>query len=270
MLSATLGGLIKDYRLKKRLSQLEVSLRIGWSDTTRLSKIEQGRVGKPTRETIEKVIKALDLNEQEKGEFLYQGGYLPSDEEIKAIIKEFAKKIDSWPYPAYMMDLSWRLLYCNPLSLIAFNLPLSWLKDVPIYKPNVLEFPFLPKDQYPVDVEKGEDIKSLKSFQLAQIANFKTENFRYQKETWYKRIVQNMMKSEEFRDLWFTVSLKEYYKKLLDHEYKRITGVFEGKKKSLDFYLSTTKLIEDPRFQICFYFPANPDSLKFCIKNNLK
>jgi len=51
MLTATLGGLIKDYRIKKRLSQLEVSLRIGWKDTTRLSKIEQGRVGKPIRKT---------------------------------------------------------------------------------------------------------------------------------------------------------------------------------------------------------------------------
>jgi len=40
MITATLGGLIKDFRIKKRLSQFDVSLRIGWKDTSRLSKIE--------------------------------------------------------------------------------------------------------------------------------------------------------------------------------------------------------------------------------------
>ena len=73
MLISTLGGLIKDYRIKKRLSQLEVSLRIGWKDSTRLSKIEQGRVGRPTRPTLDKIMGALSLSEQEKGQMLLTG-----------------------------------------------------------------------------------------------------------------------------------------------------------------------------------------------------
>ena len=107
MVTATLGGLIKDFRIKKRLSQFDVSLRIGWKDTSRLSKIEQGRVGKPARETIEKIIKALELNQQEKGQLLYAGGYLPTDEEIEDIIKKVRTKIDNWHYPAYLLDFSW-------------------------------------------------------------------------------------------------------------------------------------------------------------------
>ena len=86
MLTATLGGLIKDYRIKKRLSQIDVSLRLGWKDTSRISKIEQGRVGKPNRQTAERIINALDLNEQEKGHFLLVGGYLPIDSEIQKVI----------------------------------------------------------------------------------------------------------------------------------------------------------------------------------------
>src|SRR3990167_1866129 len=108
MITATLGGLIKDYRIKKRLPQFEVSLRIGWKDTSRLSKIEQGRVGKPTRETIEKIIKALELNEQEKGEFLFTGGYLPTDQEIKKVIEPVRDKIQNCPHPAVFIDFSWR------------------------------------------------------------------------------------------------------------------------------------------------------------------
>ena len=84
-MTATLGGIIKDYRIKKRLSQLDLSLRVGWKDTSRLSKIEQGRINKPSRIIVDKIINALGLTEQEKGDFLLAGGYLPTDEEINAM-----------------------------------------------------------------------------------------------------------------------------------------------------------------------------------------
>lgn len=271
MLKATLGGLIKDYRIKKRLSQLDISLLIGWSDTTRLSKIEQGRVGKPTRKTIEKIIEALKLSNQEKGEFLYMGGYIPTDKEVKKIVKEIVPKLESWPYPAYLMDFSWRFLYTNGLNLRVFNMDLSWQKKTIELKPNVLMFPFLPKDQIPVDVEKGEDKDQLKPFAVAQIAAFKTETHSFQNEGWYTRLIQELMNFEEFRKLWPKIDAKDYYKKLYDYEYKRITGVYKGKKKSLDFHIFTARVINDPRFQEVLYFPANKETERFCtILKNLK
>ncbi len=263
MQTATLGGLIKDYRIRKRLSQLEVSLKIGWKDTSRLSKIEQGRVGKPIRETVEKIIKALDLSELEKGEFLLVGGYLPTDQEIQDAIEEISYKIDNWSYPAYMMDFSWRILYTNYLNLEVANLPKSWKKMVEQVKPNVLMLPFLPQDQFPVKIEKGEDEKHLKSFQIAQIAAFKTENSKYQNESWYKKLTKSLMDYEDFRELWPNVRLEDYHKKLFDYEYKRVIGVYQGKRKSLDFHLFTAKMISDSRFQIVFYYPANQQTTSF-------
>lgn len=263
MLTATLGGLIKDYRIKKRLSQMEVSLRIGWKDTTRLSKIEQGRVGKPTRETIDKVIKALDLTDQEKGEFLFVGGYLPNDEEIKKAIKETKGKIDNWSYPAYLMDLSFRWLYTNIYTLKTVGFPDKFKKVVERDKPNFLEFPFLPKEQLTVEILKGENVDTLKSFQVAQIAAFKTENLHYQNESWYKNLVKHLMKYEDFRELWPKISLKDYHKKLFDYEYKRMIGEYDGKKQSLDFHLQTAKLITEPRFQVVLYYPVNKKTEKF-------
>ena len=256
MFTATLGGLIKDYRLRKRLLQLEVSLNIGWRDTTRLSKIEQGRVGKPTRETVEKIIKALELTDQEKGEFLYMGGYLPEDTEIKEALKDLAKRAEQWPYPAYVMDFTWRLLYSNNLNYKVFNLPLSLKKFVEQNHPSVLMYPFLPKEQFPAEVQKGEDEKHLRSFQVAQIAAFKTETHQFQNESWYKKTVGEMMKFEAFRKLWPEISQKDYHKKLLDYEYKRIIITRNGKKHSKDFYIFTAKLINDPRFQIVLYYPV--------------
>lgn len=253
MATATLGGLIKDYRLKKRLSQLEVSLQIGWKDTTRLSKIEQGRVGKPTRQTIEKVIIALELSDQEKGEFLYVGGYLPTDDEVKKVVKEMGPKVDKWPYSAYIMDFSWRILFANKANLKLFNSPPSMKQYYLEHKPNALEFPFLPKGDIKLTVEKGENAKSLKPFMVAQIAAFKTETHAYQNESWYKKLVQSLMKYEDFRSLWPKITDKDYHKKLLDYEYKRITLVKNGKKYVEDYHVFTAKLINDPRFQVIFY-----------------
>lgn len=46
-MSATLGGLLKDYRLQKNLSQLEIAFAMGWKEPSRLSRIEQGKIGNP-------------------------------------------------------------------------------------------------------------------------------------------------------------------------------------------------------------------------------
>ncbi len=257
MVTATLGGLIKDYRIKKRLSQFEVSLRIGWRDTTRLSKIEQGRVSKPTRETVNKIVNSLELNEQERGEFLLTGGYLPTDEEIKKIIKEVCPKIDSWPFPAYLMDFGFRWLYSNVVTLKVVNMPVSQKKWIEKEKPNFLEVPFLSKEHFPIEITKGEDEKSLKSFKIAQIAAFKTENEKYQHESWYKKLVQGLMKYEDFRKLWPSVDQNMYHKKLFDYEYKRIIGKYEGKRKIYNFHILTAKVIKDPRFQVVLYYPAD-------------
>lgn len=262
-MTATLGGLIKDYRIKKRLSQIDVSLKLGWKDTSRLSKIEQGRVGKPNKDTAERIIKALSLNDQERGNFLLVGGYLPTDIEIQNVITENKKKIDSWLYPAYIMDFSFRCVYVNTQLLSAINYPHNrkgWIEEV---KPNFLSFPFLPKDQLSIDVMKGEDEDNLKPFAIAQIVAFKTENEQYQNENWYKKLVKDLMQFDHFRELWPKVDISDYQKKLFDYEYKTITDIYNGKNLTLQFHISTGKVIRDPRFQVVLYFPADKETEHF-------
>lgn len=264
MITATLGGLIKDYRIKKRLSQFEVSLRIGWKDASRLSKIEQGRVGKPTRETIEKIIKALEINEQEKGQLLYAGSYLPTDEEIENMIKKLKNKIDSWNYPAYLLDFSWRMLYTNDITTEVFILPENWKTIVSKSKPNILEAPFA-KDMLKATIEKGDDKVRIKPFAVAHIATFKAVNHRFQNETWHKKLVQSLMKYQEFRKLWATVE-PNAYDKFLRYEYKKVTGTYEGKKLTLSLHMFVVNVITDPRFDLIFYTPADRDTDDYCLR----
>lgn len=265
MITATLGGLIKDYRIKKRLSQFDVSLRIGWKDTSRLSKIEQGRVGKPTKETIEKIIKALELNKQEKGQLLYAGSYVPTDEEIENIIKKVKNKIDKWHYPALLIDFCWRQLYTNDVNMRVFNLPKKWKTIVRKEKPNILEAPFLPKNILKVAIEKGEDEMNLKPFAVAHIATFKAIHQRFQHEPWYKKLIQYLMKYPEFRKLWPKVEPYDY-EKSLEYEYKELTGIYEGKKRTLKLHMFVVNVISDPRFDLIFYTPADRNTDEYCLK----
>ena len=77
-MSATLGGYIKDLRLQKNISQLEIAFALGWKEPSRLSRIEQGKVGNPPRELIDKLIDAMTLSEEEKNQLLVIGNYLPT------------------------------------------------------------------------------------------------------------------------------------------------------------------------------------------------
>lgn len=255
MLTATLGGLIKDYRLKKRLSQLEVSLRIGWSDTTRLSKIEQGRVGKPTRETVDKITTALDLTKQEIGEFLFMGGYLPTEEEIKEVSKEIESKIMDWPYPAVFIDFSWRCLMVNQATIETFGFPKDFINQVPKVKPNLLELVIAPKELLPVEIFKGDHKENLKPFAIAQTVQFKFEQLGRETDLWYKKLINKLIGDPRFREIWLEVNPQSYYKSLLDYEYKVITWP-NNEKPEKRYHVLSSRLISDQRFQIILYYPA--------------
>lgn len=257
MTNSTLGGLIKDYRIRKRLSQHDVSIKMGWKDTTRLSKIEQGRVVKPKRETIDKILEALELEDYEKGDFLFNAGYLPTEAEIAKALKEVKDKIDNWPFPAYLMDFSWRWFYVNDHTLKSIDYPLSWKKQVNSSRMNMLEAPFLPKDKLWVEIQKGDEESNLKPLAFAQIAAFKTENYKYQNESWYKKLVKKLSIHEEFRRLWPKIVFNDYHKKLQEYEFKRVTITKGEKKIILNFHMYTSRLISNPQLQIVFYHPAD-------------
>jgi transcriptional regulator with XRE-family HTH domain len=248
MITATLGGLIKDYRIKKRLSQLEISSRIGWKDSTRLSKIEQGRAGKPTRKTVDKIIEALKLTDQEKGEFLLTGGYLPTDEEITQVIKVFGKKIMDWPYPAYLMDFSWRILLINQPTVDVFNFPKELLLKTALkIKPNLLEITI--RDWH-IEIFKGDDKKTLKPLAQTLVAQFKTEQLGRENEKWYNQLIGNLSKNSTFRNLWNTIDAGDYHKKLFEYEYKLVKW---PNSKTITYHVFDSKLVSDRRFIVVLY-----------------
>jgi len=262
-MNISLGALIKHYRMQKRLSQLDIASAIGWKDTSRLSKIEQGRVRRPTKKLLEKILDALNLSVEERGEFLLTGGYLPNNEDIRKVIKSLHSKINNWPYPAYLIDFSWRLIVWNDATAKIFHIRPQTQKKLLKVKLNLLELPFLSKEVLSIKVAKGGDEEHLKLLAEAQVARFKVEQAVWTSESWYKDLIRKMMKNTQFARLWREVEPRDYQKEFLDYEYEVIEGQWDGQSEVLRFYILTSKLIMDPRFQLVTYLPVDEATSDF-------
>jgi len=77
------------------------------------------------------------------------------------------------------------------------------------------------------------------------------------------------MKYPEFRKLWPTIEPNEY-EKFLRYEYKKINGIYEGKKRTLSLHMFVVNVINDPRFDLIFYTPADREIDEYCLKLKAK
>ncbi len=81
----TFGETLKRVRASKGLPQREVARRIPM-DYSRFSRLENDRIGfNPTRETVEKIARALEASPEERGELLAAAGRL--DHEIESLAR---------------------------------------------------------------------------------------------------------------------------------------------------------------------------------------
>src|SRR3989344_5584656 len=138
-MSASLGGLLKDYRLQKNLSQLEIAFSLGWKDTSRLSRIEQGRIDKPQRKLMDKICQIMKLTKKETNHILLTGSYLPNDDEIKETNSMLHDFIENWPYPAGIRDFAWRIIAVNSKMIRYYNIDKKSLQYLNATHPSILE-----------------------------------------------------------------------------------------------------------------------------------
>jgi transcriptional regulator with XRE-family HTH domain len=113
------GQLLRDWRERRRLSQLELSIRAEIS-TRHLSFVETGR-SRPTPEMILKLTEHLDVPLRERNQLLLAGGYAPSypqhglDAPELASVREALRLVlgGHEPFPAVVIDRWWDLLDAN-------------------------------------------------------------------------------------------------------------------------------------------------------------
>lgn len=117
--TAGVGDLLRQWRLRRRVSQLDVSARTGIS-TRHLSFVETGR-SRPSSDLILRLADALDVPLRERNRLLLRGGFAPAyserslgDEEL-AVARDAVREVlaAAEPYPALAVDRMWDVVDAN-------------------------------------------------------------------------------------------------------------------------------------------------------------
>lgn len=113
------GELLREWRERRRLSQLELSIQADIS-TRHLSFVETGR-SRPSSEMIVRLTEQLDVPLRERNRVLLAGGYAPVYPETSlsapemAAVREMVRRVLTGhePYPALVADRHWNLVDAN-------------------------------------------------------------------------------------------------------------------------------------------------------------
>lgn len=117
------GSLLREWRTRRRVSQLELSSETGVS-TRHLSFIETGRA-RPSRDMVMRLAEYLELPLRERNALLLAAGYAPefaqtplSAESMRDVRASLQSLVDAHhPCPALVADHAWNLVLANDAAL---------------------------------------------------------------------------------------------------------------------------------------------------------
>ena len=123
----SVGELIRFWRTRRRLSQLELALDAKLS-TKHLSFVETGR-SRPSRQLLIHLAQRLDLPIAERNRLLLAGGFappyleLPYDGEVMQPLRESLRRLldAHQPNPALIVDGLWNLIEANPAASLLWE-----------------------------------------------------------------------------------------------------------------------------------------------------
>lgn len=124
------GPLLREWRRRRKLSQLELALRAD-SSTRHLSCVETGRA-RPSRELLLRLAEHLDIPLRDRNGLLLAAGYAPAyrespfDSEPMAMVRSAVRAMLAGhePYPAAAIDRMWNIVDRNgAMSLLMGAVP---------------------------------------------------------------------------------------------------------------------------------------------------
>lgn len=137
-MATTVGQLLREWRVRRHLSQLDLSVDAGVS-TRHLSYVENGR-SKPSPELVLSLAEHLDVPLRERNALLLAAGYAPRYREsslddpaldnARASIQQMLDAHD--PYPALVVDRRWNLLLANQATAALVGILPEHLLEPPV------------------------------------------------------------------------------------------------------------------------------------------
>lgn len=156
---ATLGEQLREWRTRRRMSQMDLALDTEIS-TRHLSFIETGR-SKPSAAMLGRIADCLEVPLRARNALLLAAGYAPDYQEraldsaemtgMRAIVEHVLKGHE--PYPALAVDRHWNMVAANTAVSLLTQLAAPELFEPPV---NVLRVAMHPRGLAPHIVNRGE------------------------------------------------------------------------------------------------------------------
>lgn len=138
MTEPQVGTLLRDWRQRRRLSQLDLALEADVS-ARHLSFVETGR-SRPSREMVTRLAHQLEVPPREQNALLVAAGYAPvfperslDDPELKAVREAVEMILHAHePVPAIVLDRGWNMLAANRSAAMLLEGADSSLLEPPV------------------------------------------------------------------------------------------------------------------------------------------
>jgi transcriptional regulator with XRE-family HTH domain len=260
-LTGTSGGnrlrALRNYYGKTQLTvELEANLGMGY-----LQRIETGKVQQPEQDTLERILAALGAQYSERRELLEMFGYLvgapiPSATAINWAVAACQTELDSAVFPAYLLDCAHRLLTWN--NLVPKLLDLDHMRQqAKSEHVSLLKAIFDPAYQF------ASRIINQEVFFLAQIRALRYERQRFQDEPWYTTLIQEMLQGPEFEHYWTNYPSAQTFFAARPLTLLQLDSKEVG---ALQFRLISESFVQDRRFRVIYYLPADAKTIQHCLQ----
>lgn len=249
-----LRALRHDYGQTQLAVELEANLGIGY-----LQRLETGKVQQPEQSTLERILVALGAQYSERREVLELFGYLvptpiPSPSAVAWAMAACQAELDSAVFPAYLLDCAHRLLTWNALVPKLFDLP-HIRQQTQTEAISMLKVVFDPAYHF------SPQILNQEAFFLAQIRALRYEKQRFQEEVWYSELIRDMRQCPNFENYWTKSPSSPTLFAARPLTLLKLTAKETG---ILQFRLLSEPFVQDRRFRIIYYLPADAGTIQQC------
>lgn len=255
------GAKLRAIRERAGLTQLAVELESELGSGY-LQRVESGRVARPERPTIERLLDALDAPFSDRRDVLEAFGYAVAASPPNAAERAWARaearaELDASPFPAYVLDCTHRIVAWNGLVPRLFGLPgedpgLGGLADR-----SLLAAWFDPASPIAPLVAEPH------LFLPALVRALRAELDRVRIEPWSDALLEGLRRDlPRFRRVWEAAALEP----ATASSSRALVPVLLHARGggTLRFRLSAEPFVRDARFRLVSYLPADPRTMRRC------
>ena len=261
--SRTLGGeKLRALRQRAKLTLLDLEAATDFQiGTAHIHKIEVGMIKRPDPETLNIMLIALDASFIDRRDVLEAFGYttpvyLPTEEEIDEARILCTHELHDATYPIYLIDIGQRLLAWNRYVPRLIGMHPDDPSLVQFVGVTVFDLAFNPT--YPVK----HLIDNPDEYLPAMLKFIKTGLEPFREESWYATLLAQARELPGFSEIWDSLDADAYERytnwSIIPVRIKlQHAGVIQ-------FRVSSSDLLIDPRFRIVHFTPFGATALRQC------